>query len=270
MTKVILARLDGSDADDAVLNCAHQIAVRFGSHIKALHVRWNRADLPLLPTSTPEQAVAEARRHIERWKARSNIDSADTPDPDSTGPSVEFLEGSGDQIEQLMAHAVLADLVVLARPTPASGILVHLALEAALFDSGRPVLLVPPVAPTEMFVNPVIAWNGSPQSARALGMNLSIIKRCSGIASILTVPEPDRKASAADVLTYLRWHKVNAEIAAPDATDVGAQLLALAYQRGSGLIICGAYARSRLRHALLGGVTSHLIDNSSFPVLMAH
>lgn len=123
--------------------------------------------------------------------------------------------------------------------------LVHLALEAALFDSGRPVLLVSPVSPTNMFINPVIAWNGSPQSARALGVSLSIIKECTGSASILTVPEPGRETSAADVLTYLRWHKVHAEIAAPDTRDVGAQLLALAHRRGSGLIVSGAYARGR-------------------------
>jgi nucleotide-binding universal stress UspA family protein len=238
--------------------------------MKALHVRWKRTDVPLLASSTPEHASAEVKRHFERWCGELSIPITQTPEAESAQPSAELIESSGDQIDQLMVHALLADLIVLCRPAADFGLLPCLALEAVLFDGGRPVLLIPPGFSGNTFANPIIAWNGSLQSSRALGMGLPIIKECAGTAAILTVPEPGRSASATDVLTYLRWHRVNAEVVAPEAADAGRQLLELASRRNCGLIVSGAYARGRLRHALFGGVTSHLIDYAHLPVLMAH
>jgi nucleotide-binding universal stress UspA family protein len=39
---------------------------------------------------------------------------------------------------------------------------------------------------------------------------------------------------------------------------------------GDDLLVMGAYTHSTWREALLGGMTRHVLDNASVPVLMRH
>lgn len=58
---------------------------------------------------------------------------------------------------------------------------------------------------------------------------------------------------------------------APDLRSVGDTLLAAAAEADVGLLVMGAYSRSRLREMLLGGVTRHVLQNAvARPVLLAH
>ena len=50
--------------------------------------------------------------------------------------------------------------------------------------------------------------------------------------------------------------------------DVGAGLLAAARDWGADLIGMGAYSHSRLRQLILGGVTRHVLEHASLPVMM--
>ena len=52
--------------------------------------------------------------------------------------------------------------------------------------------------------------------------------------------------------------------------NVGAMLLSRAADDGVDLIVMGAYGRSRFRELVLGGVTRHLLNNMTVPVLMSH
>jgi nucleotide-binding universal stress UspA family protein len=49
---------------------------------------------------------------------------------------------------------------------------------------------------------------------------------------------------------------------------VGAGLLAAAANFGCDLLSMGAYSHSRLRQLILGGVTRHVLENSTLPVMM--
>src|SRR5262249_61812370 len=60
------------------------------------------------------------------------------------------------------------------------------ALEAALFESGRPVLITPPTPQPQMGTNVLIAWNCSTEQARTTAFALPILKRASRVV-VLTV-----------------------------------------------------------------------------------
>ena len=53
----------------------------------------------------------------------------------------------------------------------------------------------------------------------------------------------------------------------PDVADV---ITRHARDRNAGLLVMGAYSHSRLREALLGGATRHMLERAEIPVLMAH
>src|SRR5262249_26453098 len=59
-------------------------------------------------------------------------------------------------------------------------------LEAALFESGRPVLIAPPSPQSRMGTNVLIAWNCSTEQARVTAFAMPILKRASRVI-VLTV-----------------------------------------------------------------------------------
>ncbi|MGB5835014.1 MAG: universal stress protein [Thiohalocapsa sp.] len=79
-------------------------------------------------------------------------------------------------------------------------------------------------------------------------------------------PSPD------ELVEYLGWHGVEAEVKIVDSHDpnVGASLLKVAGELGINLLVVGGYSRSRLRELILGGVTAHLLRSAEIPVFMLH
>ena len=69
----------------------------------------------------------------------------------------------------------------------------------------------------------------------------------------------------------LAHHGVRAEGAQfrPLEREVGRGLLAAAREFGADLLAMGAYSHSRLRQLILGGVTRHVLEHATVPVLMS-
>jgi len=284
-TRVILARLDGTAGDDSVLGYAADFAKRFNSHVKAVHVRLEPASLPLLagadrdddfrgfgksPEALSEKVASDARAHFTEWAEANGFEQVSTPAA-TDAPSAEWQEFYGDEPSVLVKAGRVADLLVTARPNRDAGLAAHTALEATLFGSERPVLMTPPVKmDIDPFTKPVVGWNASPQATRALAAGLPVLKASIDPAAILTVPDKRIASDGSEVADYLAWHGVRAALAEPEPeTDVGLQLQRLVGERGGGILICGAYSRSRFRQMILGGVTSFLIEQADFPVMMS-
>ena len=144
-----------------------------------------------------------------------------------------------------------------------------MALEAALFDTGRPVLMVPAGEPANLFHRPLIAWNGSREAARAVGFALPFLSEFSGCVDIFAAPEGKHQTDTNELVRYLGWHGIAAErIAADEAT--GMSLLAQASAGRSGLIVMGAYSHGHYRQFLFGGMTRYVMEYAAIPVLFAH
>ena len=59
-------------------------------------------------------------------------------------------------------------------------------LEAALFESGRPVLVAPPSPRPQMGTNALVAWNCSTEQAHTIAFAMPILRRASRVV-VLTV-----------------------------------------------------------------------------------
>src|SRR5262249_28510482 len=152
------------------------------SHIDVLHVRFDvygealdkeperRVDDFL--GAPVERAAAEvagrAHSHFEEWQAQCQVLGRDAP-PALREPSTRWREILGYENEVMAQLGRLSDLIVIARPNGRASSLSSMALETALFDTGRPVLLVPAGSTANLCHRPLIAWNGSLEAARAVG-----------------------------------------------------------------------------------------------------
>lgn len=211
--------------------------------------------------------MADARGRYETWLAASA--AAGTENDSARRMSAELLEIDGDEPTVVGNLGTLADLVVTGRPSKEGGPAAASVLEASLFRTGRPVLMVPPTPKPLSFERPLIAWNGSPQAARALAAALPVLQLSEQPALVLSVPERGSSAEPAALIAYLKAHAIAAEIADASRGAPGEQLLELARNRGSGFIVAGAFSHGRLRQALFGGVTTMLANEADVPVLMA-
>lgn len=148
-------------------------------------------------------------------------------------------------------------------------------IEDALFDTGRPVLVVPATGGNAVPSHVAIAWDGSARSARAVDDALDFLRRAARVIVVTVTGEKDlsRMAPGADLATYLVKHGVRdpqlATIAANDG-DVAARLKIFIVDEKVDLLVMGAFVHSRLREAVLGGVTRSMLDETPVPLFMAH
>jgi nucleotide-binding universal stress UspA family protein len=147
------------------------------------------------------------------------------------------------------------------------------AIETGLFESGRPILLSPPLPPRQIATNVLIAWNCSTEQARAIALAMPLLQKADRI-TVLTVIGGTGVAgpSAEQLIRYLRRNGIVAEAKGVelDSRSTGEAILATAQSLGCDLLIKGAYTQSRLRQWIFGGATQHVLENAALPVLLAN
>lgn len=178
-----------------------------------------------------------------------------------------------DMRERLVARARVADVTVLdAEPSPAE--IDRGLIEAVLFDSGRPVIIVPPDHPKFDARQVLVAWDGGACAARAVADALPILRAADAVEILSVTGEKDLADTVpgADLARHLARHdiKVTVSLASTGRRDVADVIKAHAAASGAGLIVAGAYRHSRLREFLLGGVTQSLLKDCNVPLMLAH
>jgi len=167
------------------------------------------------------------------------------------------------------------DLLVLERtsvPEESAAELGRVALSVEI-----PCLIVPPEGtPSPVTECIAVAWNGSPEAIRAIHSARPLLARASRVVVLSgtqrkALTEIDWKPQF-DLDVYLRRHGIHAEerpLLASDE-DAGPALLAAAAEIGAGMLVMGAYGRTRFSEWFFGGATRHVLDHAGIPVLMRH
>jgi nucleotide-binding universal stress UspA family protein len=217
-----------------------------------------------------DQTGEESRALFETAMAKHAI-ARDGPSGEA--PSFRWNERSESGGDGFLAgYSRTFDITVVGRPGPTPTSPRMSTLEAALFESGHPILIAPPVAPERLGETVTIAWNGSTESARAIALCLPVLRRARRVM-VLTVegagvPGPGGE----EVALYLRRNGVTCEAATVERGDrsPGKAILEEAAKIDSDLIVKGAFTQSRLRQMIFGGSTRYIIAETPLPVLMAH
>ena len=271
----------------APLDAALRLAMGQGGHVIGLHVRVDPSmAVPLvgegmsgamveeMMAAAEKQAAvraAAARQLFDQGVARAGLRVAAAPPVE--GASAEWLDVTGREEEVVAGRGRLSDLVVLGRLSADNETPSPMTLNAALMESGRPLLLVPPAASETIGRNVVIAWNGSAEAGRAVAAALPLLTRADRV-TILSVSEDERLANApaGELAAYLAWHGIAAGChrLPGNATHAGEALAGECMTLGADLLVLGAYTHSRLRQLILGGVTRHVLHHTPLACLMCH
>ena len=165
------------------------------------------------------------------------------------------------------------DLIVVGRPVAGAAMPSMSALETALFESGRPILIAPPAhARRRSASNVVIAWNGSTETARTIAHGDAVSRAGRAGAGGERGGRHGAGPERAEVAQGLVRNRIAARSRHVQAQgrSVGAAILAEAAEAGADLLLKGAYTHSRLRQMIFGGATSHILGAAELPVIMAN
>jgi nucleotide-binding universal stress UspA family protein len=283
--KTVLVPVTDAATAEAPLDAALAVAATFGAHVLGLHVRTDPTSaVPLVGEGMSGAMVEEMMNVAERQaaeratKARAAFDAAcarhgvtlsTTP---TAALSAQWDDVTGREEEVVAWRGRLCDLVVMGRPSEGLETPSLLTLNAALMESGKPLLLAPPAMPATIGTHVAVAWNGSAEAARAVAAALPLMKKAQSV-TILSLTEDNRTASApaGELAAFLAWHGITAKCAVVHAgAHAGAVLLEQCAAVGADLLVMGAYTHSRLRQLILGGVTRHILSHAELPCLLCH
>jgi len=276
--KTILVPTEQNDLMHSTLETALLLAQKFDGYIEgfALHVTTPAAAFATGDAGGVfilEQEIAEnakqTRTLFETFMQEHGVPRVGP----TTVLSSKWLEDSPEGDHFVGSHGRLFDVIVLGRPGRDLKGSRMATLEAALFESGRPVLIAPPSPRTQMGTNVLIAWNCSTEQARTIAFAMPILKRASRIV-VLTVeggagvPGP----TGQQLCHYLQLSGVPAKALTVGLNGrvTGEAVLEHANALGCDLLIKGAYTQSRLRQFIFGGTTRYILSNALLPVFMAH
>jgi nucleotide-binding universal stress UspA family protein len=276
MLTEILINVPTGEQEPAV-NYGLSLAKAFGAHATGVSFGIESLVVPSYFGAIPGEVVAQIRQESED-AARSAADrfmkaaKAAGVDAD-VRPMTATIDRAMDSFGRL---ARLHDLTVVGQPNPDRPGPQADFLEAALFESGRAVLIVPYIQKKPMELNRVmIAWDGGRAATRALAEARPLLAKAK-LVEVLVVEtgKPDSgQIPAADLARHLARHKLKVElrrVLASSKNEIDETILNEVSNAGVDLVVMGGYGHSRLREFVLGGTTRSMIQSMTAPVLMAH
>ena len=289
--KNILAIVNNTSGGRVALETALRLAENFECHVDALHVRPDPvAALPLVGEAMSGAVVdemigmAERDASVRSKEARAMYDRVigdagladDNGFARAGGLGISWIEETGVEEQVVALRACRADIIMLARPAPDNETSALMTLNAALMQSGRPVMAVPPRAngrggPVGPFKRIAVFWNGSTEATRAVAAARPFFATADKVV-VLRVEEEEWFAPTEDLEVYLARHEVKAVVCKvlPRESRTGRALMTATTEIGADLMVMGAYTRSKLRQLILGSVTGYVMHEATLPVLMCH
>ena len=272
----MLVHVDGGSACESRFRVACALSQRFQTHLIALFVIPTYTIPTYVEVPIGAELIETARRAMRESAAKA--ESLYGRIATNAGVSFEWRVIEGDLISTLNEHGRYCDLMVLGQSNPSdfedmsAGVADHVVLEA-----GTPCLVVPYIgASPDLLGTILLAWNGSMESARAVKDALPLMKSAKRVDALLINPEQDEMNDdgipGADIGTYLSRHgiKVETHCIYNKQISTGDVLLSQAADLSADLLVTGAYGHTRLRERILGGVTRHVLQHMTIPVLISH
>ena len=268
----------GATQDDAEIDRAVTICDALGAHLSILVV-----GIAPPPPASPYgvvsndiwagdiregQAEVEGRaRAIEARLANTELSSL---------VSAQYID-RGTVATLAARFARYADLTLVTPHATGFESLQSWVVNGALFESGRPILLLPkgpagfPAVRTLM-----LAWDASVEASKAVRDAIGLMKAAAAVHAVLIDPVPSFEGHGpepgTDLATYLGRHGIAATVhrIPKEGKETGEHLRRTAADLGADLIVMGGFGHSRLRERIFGGTTTSMIKNVVVPVLMAH
>jgi nucleotide-binding universal stress UspA family protein len=277
MVKDILLNLECDESRNSALGYAISIAETLDAHLASVAFA-GRALLPGYPLlDIPSSILTDilAEREKEARSAIARFEAAAKRSLLSVEPRL-ITESELRPPDIFSAMARRFDLSVIMQSDDARGAYNDVLIEAALFGSGRPVVVVPYIQKDGLKLDRIVCcWDGSRAAARAVNDALPLLKKAQVVELFIVANEKNgnkRETRGVDIGNHLARHGVKVEVEIASAADIGVTdaILSHVADCSASMIVMGGYGHSRLREFVLGGVTRGILSMMTVPVFMSH
>jgi nucleotide-binding universal stress UspA family protein len=274
--KRIMVPVNGVDDASHALDLAFGLGKRFAGAVMGLHAAAETSSvLPYMGESLSGALVEDMISALDdaaEARLQAALAAFTAAQQTSGGVAGQLTMHRGLEDDLVARHGRLADLVVVPRPASKTALSESPTMQAAILDTGRPVLVAPPGQAKAVGGKILIAWNGSSQAARAMTAAMPLLREAEAV-TLLHIEESSSGAPTADAaVEYLAAHGCDAQAVLQPrghhaVTDA---LLLAAINQGADLLVMGAYTHRRIRELIFGGATLEALLDAPIPVLMAH
>jgi nucleotide-binding universal stress UspA family protein len=277
MIKDILFHLSTGAAPDFTTDYTVSVAEAFGAHLSGVAFVYE----PLLPATLmggglPVDFIEAQRAAAEQaaTRAKGKLDEVGRISAISVESRMitASMAGAADLFSQMARRF---DLAIVGQADPDTVGPQELIIEATLFQSGRPILVVPYIQRSGMQLERVlVCWDRSRSAARAIGDAMPFLELAKSIDVVVVATErlKSNEMPGAEIAHHLARHglKVDLRRIVTGGTDVASTILSYASDVSADFIVMGGYGHSRLREFILGGVTRTILSAMTVPTLMSH
>jgi nucleotide-binding universal stress UspA family protein len=277
MIKDIIVNLEHRIARDPARDFAINIAETFDTHVAGVVFAYApvfpgyvtleiRADIVAQMIAESEKAALAA---IDRFDeaARRSLISAEH----------RLLKTIGAEAPMILSTlARRFDLSVFMQSEP-SGPDNDDMIETSLFQSGRPLIVVPYIQKDGLKLDHVVCcWDGSSAAARAINDALPLLVKATAVDLLIVLNEKTKNENnvvrGVEMAKHLARHDVKVQIETVPAADIDVANAILSYvaDNSGTLIVMGGYGHAKLREVILGGVTRAMLKSMIVPVFMSH
>jgi nucleotide-binding universal stress UspA family protein len=276
MIKDIVVNLSIGEKPGPACDYAISVAVAFDAHLAGIAFLYD----PIVPVSGAGYIPAEVIETQERdneTATRAALDRFATASARAgvTAEPLTLSASFGGVGEQFGRIARRFDLSIVGQAEPETSAVEEIIAESALFESGRPVIIVPYIQKAPLKLDRVmLCWDGSRAAARAIADAMPLLHRAGRVEVVIVANERGKQdeIEGADMGAHLARHGLDVEVKriALGGIDVADVILSHAADASSDFIVMGGYGHSRLREFVLGGVTRSILRSMTVPVLMSH
>jgi nucleotide-binding universal stress UspA family protein len=268
--KHLLVHVDSSDRAAERMDLAVHLARRSGARLAGLFAEGQTLGGGLVGLRSPERMAAAAQA------ARAAFDARATALPTEWWP----LEPGEDAVllGQLGICCRYADLAIFGQHQPEQARLPEGAIEHAVFQGGRPVLVVPYAGHFPSVGRKIlIGWNGSREAARAVNDALPLLVEAESVLLLAFQREARAEPGGLpplDVVGHLETHGVRAAyervLIDPESLDAADAMLNRSFDSGCDLIVTGAHAQAGFPGPRAVASTRKLLATMTAPVFFSH
>ncbi len=283
----LLALVDGGETSENAIEAAVSVGRAFDAYVEVLHVETpvnpymsvlsagdGLAASVKLVDDFAQETRNRAMKAEELFRSRCigaglSVIAPDAARPD--GASFSWHLVTGHDNPELARRGRLFDMIVMARPDSKDGGADSAALEAALFDTARPVLIAgrKPLAVADAHV--AVAWDASREAARSVGAALPFLRLAKRVTAIAVTDTPGADGLE-DLARYLGSHAIQPQLhpVPREECSIAETLHHAISEMAADLTVMGAYGHSVIGEFLFGGVTRDMLKDQHIPLFLAH
>ncbi len=282
LPKKMLFPVGGGDELESRIHGALLVAKHFNTHLEIRISEVNAySGVPsgvVLPNEIVDRlkniqlenvkTIMSAHKHIFDNSCKE-IGVAESQVPLKNSATAHLSIGVGVRSTMVAQQTKFCDMVIAAAPQKG---VATATFEAAVLESGKPVMIIPRAMKEFKTDKIIIGWNNSPEVARAVSEAIPIMQNAKEVHIVST------KAYTTEALTrikdlrdYLSLHDIETTFELIKTTFVpGEGILNAAHKGGFDMIVAGAYCKKGLKEMMLGGSSRYMLEHTTLPALVSH